>query len=113
MKEFYEKIRYRNFEDFFPEKDRSLLLARIDDTLYLKTDDGLDEVLADYINQHITDDGWKRLIVEVKNLETNCKAVLADKFVHISWPFMAGVSQYPIKSYQMAKLIAELGKDQN
>ena len=86
---------------------------KIDGALRNKLDRGLDGDLSEFTNKHITDQGWSLLIAEITNLESICKPVLGELFVHVNWPFIAGISHYPILSYQMTKMIVDLGKNQS
>ena len=75
----------------------------------------MSEDLGNYVNTPLTDHKWAQIINEVAELQSICTEELLGKsemlgksYVRFSWPFIAGVSQDPLLSYQMSKMISQL-----
>ena len=69
------------------------------------------KVLGDYINDHMDDVGWKKLISNTRYLIKVCRDKVND-FAYFSWPFHAGLNTNPMMAYELLqKIIQYLGTE--
>ena len=62
------------------------------------------KTLGDYINDHMDDKGWVKLISNTKYLVKVCRQKVND-FTHFSWPYHAGLTTNPIMAHELLQII--------